>query len=124
MFGKVIQNGFRKIFETNIAEELRTCVQLAAGLRVRKYKLLELMQQVQISDESLNHSWKTYTFLQEAIGNIGLITGNICFEDLTKSILNYFSKHCPAIVEHSLELLAIKVRKFVTLPSLQTQEPK
>ena len=89
-------------------EELRTCIQLAAGLRVIKYKLLELMQQVQISNESLNHSWKTYKFLQEAIGNIGLITGNICFEDLTKSILNYFSKHCPAIVEHSLELSAIK----------------
>ena len=66
------------------------------------------MQQVQISDQSLNHSLKTYKLLQEAIGHIGLFTGNTCFEDLTKSILNYFSSHCPTIVERSFGLLVIK----------------
>jgi hypothetical protein len=88
--------------------ELQTGIQLAAGLSVRKHKLLELMQQLQISDKSLNHSWKTYKLLQEAIGHIGLFTGNTGCENLTKSILNYFCSHCPSILERSFGFSLIK----------------
>ena len=78
------------------------------GISARKYRLVELMQQVQISDESLNHSWKTSKLLQEAMGHIGVFTGTTCFEDLTKSILNYLSSHCPEILERSFRISVIK----------------
>jgi hypothetical protein len=78
------------------------------GISVRKYRLLELMQQVQTLDDSLNHSWKTYRLLQEVIGHIGVFTGTTCFEDLTKSILNYLSRHCPKILERSFGISVIK----------------
>jgi hypothetical protein len=93
------------VLESEGWEELRTCIQLAAGLRVRKYKLLELMQQVQISDESLNHSWKTYTFLQEAIGHIKVSCCRMSMQFLTIIVLPQLMSDSSTIVDCFLHLL-------------------
>lgn len=63
------------------------------------------MQQVQIADESLYHLWKAST---RGYWTYRIFTGNTCFEDLTKSILNYFASIYPTTAERSFGISVIK----------------
>lgn len=93
-------NGWKKVVDH---------LEYSPGLSVRKHELLQLLQEIEINDETVNHSWEAYNLLQEGIGRLDFYKEDLSsIEDITTAVLRYFCENCPSVLERSFGVTSIK----------------